>query len=127
MPNISPSSYFIVYRVEFIQLALEHKPLNLGQGLPDDLVPDYVMDSLRDVVNDRSSGVALHQYTRGFVSILLLRILDSFLHLLDIDLTSSQGHPRLISAIAALYSSLLGIGHTLDPLKEVGKLFSMIS
>ena len=35
-------------RVEFIQLALEHKPLNLGQGLPDDLVPDYVISSLRN-------------------------------------------------------------------------------
>jgi len=81
--------------VEFIQLALEHKPLNLGQGLPDDLVPDYVMDSLRDVVNDRSAGVSLHQYTRGF------------------------GHPRLINAIAELYTRILGIGHTIDPQKEV--------
>ena len=52
--------------VEFIQLALEHQPLNLGQGLPDDLVPTYVLDSLRDVVNDPS--VFMHQYTRGFVS-----------------------------------------------------------
>ena len=52
--------------VEFIQLALEHQPLNLGQGLPDDLVPTYVVDSLRDVVNDPS--VFMHQYTRGFVS-----------------------------------------------------------
>ena len=52
--------------VEFIQLALEYQPLNLGQGLPDDLVPTYVVDSLRDVVNDPS--VFMHQYTRGFVS-----------------------------------------------------------
>jgi len=29
--------------VEFIQLALDYKPLNLGQGLPDDLVPEYVI------------------------------------------------------------------------------------
>ena len=36
--------------MEFIQLALEHKPLNLGQGLPDDLVPDYVINSLREEV-----------------------------------------------------------------------------
>ena len=38
------------FRVEFIQLALEYKPLNLGQGLPDDLVPNYVIDSLRQFI-----------------------------------------------------------------------------
>merc|ERR1719273_1564031 len=81
--------------VEFIQLALEHKPLNLGQGLPDDLVPDYVVDALREVVMDQSMGVALHQYTRGF------------------------GHPRLVAAIAALYTKLLGIEHTINPTTEV--------
>ena len=84
-----------VPRVEFIQLALEHKPLNLGQGLPDDLVPDYVVDALREVVIDQSMGVALHQYTRGF------------------------GHPRLVSAIAALYTKLLGIDHAINPTTEV--------
>ena len=82
-------------RVEFIQLALDHKPLNLGQGLPDDLVPDYMVDTLREVVMDQSMGVALHQYTRGF------------------------GHPRLVSAIAALYTKLLGIDHTINPTTEV--------
>lgn len=79
--------------VEFIQLALEHKPLNLGQGLPDDLVPEYVINSLRDVINDPS--VLMHQYTRGF------------------------GHPRLVTAISKLYSKLLDIGHEIEPNKEV--------
>ena len=51
--------------VEFIQLALEYKPLNLGQGFPDDLVPNYVMDSLAEVSQE---SVFLNQYTRGFVS-----------------------------------------------------------
>ena len=32
--------------VEFVKLALEYQPLNLGQGLPDDLVPHYVLQSL---------------------------------------------------------------------------------
>jgi len=79
--------------VEFIQLALDHKPLNLGQGLPDDLVPDYVINSLRDVINDPS--VFMHQYTRGF------------------------GHPRLVNAISKLYSKLINTGHVIDPNKEV--------
>ena len=26
-------------RVEFVQMAFDYKPLNLGQGLPDDLIP----------------------------------------------------------------------------------------
>jgi len=79
--------------VEFIQLALDHKPLNLGQGLPDDLVPDYVINSLRDVINDPS--VFMHQYTRGF------------------------GHPRLVAAISDLYTKLLDIGHKIEPNKEI--------
>ena len=83
-------------RTEFIQLALEYKPLNLGQGFPNDLVPDYMVDALREVVTDQSQGVALHQYTRGL------------------------GHPRLVSAIAALYSKLLGMdGHSINPNTEV--------
>merc|ERR550519_2516703 len=77
--------------VEFIQLALEQKPLNLGQGLPDDLVPDYVLQNLAEVVTDPS--VFMHQYTRGF------------------------GHPRLVNAIAALYSKL--IDRELDPMSNV--------
>ena len=55
--------------VEFIQLALEHKPLNLGQGFPDDLVPDYVLSTLAEVVKEPAN---LNQYTRGFVSVLLV-------------------------------------------------------
>lgn len=79
--------------VEFIQLALEHKPLNLGQGLPDDLVPEYVNKTLRDVASDRSGGTILHQYTRGF------------------------GHPRLIKAISSLYSKL--VSQPLNPNTQV--------
>lgn len=54
-----------IVRVEFIQLALDYKPLNLGQGLPDDLVPNHVTEALKDVASDHTS--VLHQYTRGFV------------------------------------------------------------
>ena len=59
--------------VEFVKIALEYQPLNLGQGLPDDLVPNYVIDSLSQVLKDPNAS--LQQYTRGF------------------------GHPRLINAI----------------------------
>ena len=66
--------------VEFIQLALEYKPLNLGQGFPDDLVPEYVSEALSDATRE---GGVLNQYTRGF------------------------GHPRLVNALGKLYTQLL--------------------
>lgn len=53
-------------RVEYIQLALEHKPLNLGQGFPDFAAPEYVTKALADIA--KGENLLLHQYTRGFVS-----------------------------------------------------------
>ncbi|XP_040573993.1 kynurenine aminotransferase isoform X2 [Lepeophtheirus salmonis] len=79
--------------VEFIQLGLEYKPLNLGQGLPDDLVPHSVLEELKNISADPNPNSVLHQYTRGF------------------------GHPRLIQALSKLYGRLLN--HPVDPLKEV--------
>lgn len=79
--------------VDFIQLALEYKPLNLGQGLPDDLIPEYAANALRDVATE--PAINNHQYTRGF------------------------GHPRLINAISSLYTKLLNRTTNIDPQKEV--------
>ena len=59
-----------ICRVEFVQIAIDHKPLNLGQGLPDDLVPKFVIDALNEVVKEHTNP--LHQYTRGFVRLLVL-------------------------------------------------------
>lgn len=56
----------IFSRVEYIQLALEHKPLNLGQGFPDFAAPEYVTKALADIA--KGENLLLHQYTRGFVS-----------------------------------------------------------
>ncbi|ROT80667.1 Kynurenine--oxoglutarate transaminase 3 [Penaeus vannamei] len=78
--------------VEFIQLALEVKPLNLGQGFPDFAAPDTVRKALAEACTDEKN-VLLNQYTRGF------------------------GHPRLIAALSKLYSKL--IGRELNPLSEV--------
>ena len=81
--------------VEFIQLALECKPLNLGQGFPDDLVPNYVMDSLAEVSQE---SVFLNQYTRGFVSVEnIFNLLKSFYS------GSSKTH---ISPVRALHKTI---------------------
>ncbi|XP_045462049.1 kynurenine aminotransferase-like [Harmonia axyridis] len=78
--------------VEYIQLALDYKPIcNLGQGFPDYPPPKYVTDALAEVAS--SKNCLLHQYTRGF------------------------GHPRLVNAIAKLYSKI--IERNLNPNTEV--------
>lgn len=79
--------------VDFVKIALEYQPLNLGQGLPDDLVPNYVVESLGEVMKD--PNYALQQYTRGF------------------------GHPRLIAAIANLYTRLLNRPTDLNAQTEI--------
>lgn len=78
--------------VEFIQLALEVKPLNLGQGFPDFAAPDYVRKALAEA-STSETNVLLNQYTRGF------------------------GHPRLVNALAKVYSKALG--RELNPMTEV--------
>ncbi|CAH1101417.1 unnamed protein product [Psylliodes chrysocephalus] len=67
---------------EYIQMAIDYKPLNLGQGFPDYPPPQYIMDTLGQVAT--KSDPILHQYTRGF------------------------GHPRLVRALSKLYSKLVG-------------------
>lgn len=54
------------FRNEYIALAMEYKPLNLGQGFPDDAAPEYVTDALAAIAKDENP--LLQQYTRGFVS-----------------------------------------------------------
>lgn len=50
-----------------------YKPINLGQGFSDAPVPQYIVDALTTTLNN--PNYLLHQYTRGFVSNLLLLVL----------------------------------------------------
>ncbi|XP_054712521.1 kynurenine aminotransferase-like isoform X2 [Uloborus diversus] len=77
--------------VEFIQLALDYKPVNLGQGFPDFAAPEHVAKALSDATT--GPNVLLNQYTRGF------------------------GHPRLVNALSKLYSQL--VGRSINPQKEI--------
>lgn len=77
--------------VEYIQLALEYKPLNLGQGFPNYHPPKFVTDGL--VTAAKSENPLINQYTRGF------------------------GHPRLVQALSKLYSTL--VGRQINPNTEV--------
>jgi len=76
---------------EYIALAMQYKPLNLGQGFPDDAAPEYVTHSLADIAKDENP--LLHQYTRGY------------------------GHVRLVYALSKLYSGL--VGQQLNPLSDI--------
>lgn len=62
-------------RVEYIQLALQYKPLNLGQGFPDYFAPENVTNALAAIA--KSDNPLLQQYTRSFVSISVLLIFNS--------------------------------------------------
>lgn len=55
---------------DFVKLAIEYKPLNLGQGFPDFAAPEVVTHALAQATT--SDNVFLNQYTRGFVCILKL-------------------------------------------------------
>ncbi|XP_019856948.1 PREDICTED: kynurenine--oxoglutarate transaminase 3-like [Amphimedon queenslandica] len=75
--------------VEYAALAIESKAINLGQGFPDFSPPQFVIDALVE----SSKTTMLHQYTRG------------------------PGHPRLVKALAAMYSKLYG--REINPMTEV--------
>uniref|UniRef100_A0A6G1SFU2 Kynurenine--oxoglutarate transaminase 3 n=1 Tax=Aceria tosichella TaxID=561515 RepID=A0A6G1SFU2_9ACAR len=82
--------------VEFIQLALDHKPLNLGQGFPDFAAPQYLVESLENATRLSDPKMVLnHQYTRSF------------------------GHPRLVNALQAYYRNMRGFELLSDPKEQV--------
>lgn len=63
-------TYVLIFsRVEYIQLAIEHKPdCNLGQGFPDfPAPPEYLPKYIAEVTE---ANHLMNQYTRGFVRIL---------------------------------------------------------
>ena len=78
--------------VEFIQLALEYKPINLGQGFPDFAAPEHICKALSTaVLND--DNVLINQYTRD------------------------MGHPRLVEALSRVYSKQ--INRRIDAYNEI--------
>jgi len=76
---------------EFIQLAVEYQPLNLGQGFPDFAAPEHITKALGEAAS--SKNPLTHQYARGY------------------------GHIPLVNALSKLYSKM--IGRQLDPMKEI--------
>lgn len=83
--NNPPSVVF-----EFVQLAIEHKPLNLGAGFTDYPIPRHITEAL---LTSSDGNPLLNQYSR------------------------SRGHPRLVQALAKLYSTLTN--RNIDAFKEV--------
>lgn len=81
-------SFGITVFAEFTALANELGAVNLGQGFPNFPAPDFVKAAARQAIGDD-----LNQYAR------------------------SAGHPRLVNALARLYSPLFG--RVLNPMTEV--------
>ncbi|KAK4882021.1 hypothetical protein RN001_005340 [Aquatica leii] len=72
-------------------LAKKHTPINLGQGAPDFLPSQHVLDALAQSITCKNGLV--HQYTRSY------------------------GHPRLVHALAKLFGPM--IKQTIDPYKDI--------
>jgi aspartate/methionine/tyrosine aminotransferase len=81
-------SFGVTVFAEFTALANEVGAVNLGQGFPNFPAPDFVKTAAQQAI-----AADLNQYAR------------------------SAGHPRLVNALAALYSPLFG--RTLNPLTEI--------
>lgn len=81
--------------VEFIQLALDNKPLNLGQGFPDFAAPKYLIESLHNATLDKPELVLNNQYTRSF------------------------GHPRLVKALVKYYKEFRSFNQLVNPNEQV--------
>jgi aspartate/methionine/tyrosine aminotransferase len=73
---------------EFTALAIKHDAVNLGQGFPNFSAPDFIKEAAQEAI-----ARDLNQYARA------------------------AGHPRLVNAIANVYSPLFG--RLLDPLQEI--------
>ncbi|KAE9546421.1 hypothetical protein FO519_010367, partial [Halicephalobus sp. NKZ332] len=88
--------------VEFTALAVECNAVNLGQGFPDNPAPKFATDFLEDI-GKHPEQTAWHQYTRGF------------------------GHPRLVNALAKLYSRTLKttVNPQTDVLVTIGAYLSL--
>lgn len=89
--------------VEFIQLAADNKPLNLGQGFPDFAAPKYLIDSLHEATeasaganqSEVKQAILSNQYTRSF------------------------GHPRLIKALVDYYREFRSFDRLRDAQRQV--------
>lgn len=92
---------------------MQYKPLNLGQGFPDELPPSYVTDALADIA--KSDNPMLQQYTRGYVSCRYSLI--PVLFRIGYTIILSQGHVRLVQALSKLYSKL--VEREVNPLSEI--------
>ncbi|VVC26954.1 Hypothetical protein CINCED_3A015005 [Cinara cedri] len=90
LPSRHEAGVYSVW-IEFSQLAVTTKCLNLGQGFPDYDPPSRFSDYLAQVATEKNSF--FNQYTRGF------------------------GHARLVKALADLYSKL--IDRKIDPMNEI--------
>nr|XP_033503248.1 kynurenine--oxoglutarate transaminase 1-like isoform X1 [Epinephelus lanceolatus] len=87
---IVPDKQCCTNRVEFAQLAADYKAVNLGQGFPDFSPPKFIQDAFSEAV---SGGPQMHQYTRPF------------------------GHLPLVKSLAKFFGRI--VGREIDPLEDI--------
>ena len=106
----------LLARKEFSALDKQHKPVNLSSGFPDFTPTKSIVQELEKC--HLSETASLHQYTSPFVRALDLAFMpfaqdepspEYFIR--------TQGHPRLVKVLAALYGKLLN--RSINPLTEV--------
>lgn len=88
--------------------------LNLGQGFPDFHPAEHVTAALAKICSN-SGDPLLHQYTRSYVRIFILSSFDLRLQLHK--KMTTQGHKRLVDALAKMYGKL--INREINPMTEV--------
>ncbi|ELU10164.1 hypothetical protein CAPTEDRAFT_93247 [Capitella teleta] len=94
--------------VEFSQMTLEHKALNLGQGFPDFFPPDHVRRALVETAN--STNQMLYQYTRSYGHPRLVKALsDTFSPMYDRQINQNTEAVVTIGAYGALFGAVQGL------------------
>lgn len=91
--------------VEFVGLTLKHQALNLGQGFPNFFPPSHVIENL----SQTGDNYLLNQYTRGYGHPKLVKALaDMYSPLLDRDLDQNKNIIVTVGAYGALYAAIMG-------------------
>lgn len=99
--------------VEFVQLALDHKPLDLGQGFPDFAPPQYLVEALHNATSLASASQEPASSTSGLLASPIQANTNYHQY------TRSFGHPRLVRALRDYYTKFRGFSALQDERRQI--------